>query len=421
MVLRFVAGALLGLALAGCGETGDQATDDPGHATPYPATDPDPAIADPLAGLVPGWNVFEPGGDTACSDGSPYRFFVRPGDPAKLLVYFQGGGACWFGASCDLHLDPSYKPTVETNEMDRYGGIFEFDNPENPFADYSVVVAPYCSADVHLGNNVATYEAPAREAAPAQGEQDAVPSHDAHPVTIQHKGVVNAQAALDWTYDHFGDPDEIFVTGSSAGAIPSPYYAWKIADHYPDARIAQLGDGAGGYRRDNRLAVAERPHGGYRRGGGEVNATRLELWGTLDHLRQYPEFADLSEDDFTYEQLYVVAAKRHPEILFAEYDAAEDAVQKRFLAMGGSDVETLRDSLLANHADIRAEVSNFRAYVAGGESHTILARPEFYTFQVGGARIRDWVADLADFRDVADVICSDCAEPELVPAPPEGR
>ena len=56
---------------------------------------------------------------------------------------------------------------------------------------------------------------------------------------------------------------QFFVTGSSAGAIPSPFYASLIADHYTDATVTQLGDGAGGYRRMNSDA---RPH---------------EAWGTF--------------------------------------------------------------------------------------------------------------------------------------------
>ncbi len=61
---------------------------------PTPA---EPEISEAFASLAPGWNTFEPGGETTCSDGSPFRFFARPGDPEKLLVYFQGGGGCWAG------------------------------------------------------------------------------------------------------------------------------------------------------------------------------------------------------------------------------------------------------------------------------------------------------------------------------------
>jgi hypothetical protein len=379
--------ALTVTALHGCGAPPALPTDPaPDKAQPVAAEPAPPARLD---GLAEGWNTIAPGGETICSDGSPYRFFVRPGDPERLVLYFQGGGACWVGDNCDPHLNPSYKIAVAEDEPARHRGIFDFARLENPFADYSMVMVPYCTADVHLGNSVVDYDAPRSE------------DHEAHTVTIHHKGIVNAQAALDWTYAHFLSPAEIFVSGSSAGAIPSPYYTWLIADAYPQARIAQLGDGAGGYRRD-----------------GEATFGRMSQWGTLEHLRRHPEFAAMTDRQFTYESLYIAAAKRHPAVLFAEYDAAEDSVQKRFLAMGGSNADTLLDLLRANHADIRAEVDNFRVYIAGGDSHTILARPEFYSFHVGGVRIRDWVAALARFEPVDDVTCGTCDKAEILEVAP---
>src|SRR5688500_18322802 len=50
------------------------------------------------------WQAIEPGGDTICSDGSPYRFFVHPGDPARLLFEFEGGGACWSAETCAMEI-----------------------------------------------------------------------------------------------------------------------------------------------------------------------------------------------------------------------------------------------------------------------------------------------------------------------------
>ena len=76
---------------------------------------PQPVAVADLSGLEPGWNVIEPGGDTVCSDGTPYKFFVRPGAADKLMVYFQGGGACWTGGTCD----PDLKPTYYINEIGR--------------------------------------------------------------------------------------------------------------------------------------------------------------------------------------------------------------------------------------------------------------------------------------------------------------
>ena len=54
------------------------------------------------------WQSIAPGGDTSCSDGSAYRFYVKEGDPNKVVLYMQGGGACWNRATCDPTMQPSY-------------------------------------------------------------------------------------------------------------------------------------------------------------------------------------------------------------------------------------------------------------------------------------------------------------------------
>ena len=320
------------------------------------------------------WQKISPAANTTCSDGSPYSFFVRQGDPNKLLVYFQGGGACWFRQNCDPQMSPSY--SIQVGNIDRANfGIFNLDNPDNPFKDHTTVFAPYCTADVHMGASDTVYP-PVEE-----GQTDLV---------IRHQGRANVEAVLQWTYEHVPSPQNIFVTGSSAGAIPSPLYTALIADHYVNARIAQLGDGAGGYRRTNNDS---RPD---------------EQWGTFNFITQEQGFANLRPETMTYESLYIAAAQAHPDITFAEYDAAEDAVQKRFLSMSGQKDVALQQAIEANHADIRREVGNFSSYIAGGDSHTILGRPEFYTLASNGVAIRDWVAALANFETVENVTCAPC-------------
>jgi hypothetical protein len=349
---------------------------------PGPGAEPAEAIAD-LSGLEEGWNAIEPGGETTCSDGTAYKFFVRPGAPERLVVYFEGGGACWFGGNCDPDLDPTYTVNLTDLDPSTRHGIFAFDHPENPFADHSVVFAPYCTADVHIGDRVATYQAPTAE------------EHEGHEVTIQHRGAVNARAVLDWTYAHFRAPRSIFVSGSSAGSIASPYYAMLLAEHYPDARLSQLGDGSGGYR-----------------GTGEVRPH--EMWGTFDVLAALPEYRDMKSEDFTFESLYITAAQRHPDVTFASYDTAEDEAQKFYLDLADVETESLLVFLDANQADIRAQVTNVRSFIAGGEVHTILSRPELYTYRVGEVRLLDWISSLAAGEEVDDVRCSDCAAAEVL-------
>ena len=67
-----------------------------------------------------------------------------------------------------------------------------------------------------------------------------------------------------------------------------------------------------------------------------------ESWGTFNFITNEAGFGDLQSDTMTYESLYIAAAKQHPNVQFAEYDAAQDSVQKRFLALSGqSDVDLL--------------------------------------------------------------------------------
>ncbi|MGQ9888118.1 MAG: pectin acetylesterase-family hydrolase [Aggregatilineales bacterium] len=354
-------------------------------AAPFAAAQDD--ALPPLGDLEPGvWTSIAPGGDTVCSNGTPYQFFARPADPEKLLVFFNGGGACWFAQICDVASGQiTYVPFADLpqNTPETGGGIFDLDNPENPFADYSMVFVPYCTADVHLGGGPTVYEIPASDSAPARE------------VAIFHNGFANAMAALNWVFDNFDAPDKIFVTGSSAGAIPSPIYTGIIAERYPEAAIVQLGDGAGGYRSRQSQVV-------------------FNAWHTLDILPDWPELAGETADTLTFEDFYIAAAKRHPDIMFAQYNTAEDEVQYTFLGLLGETDVSLSEKIEANLADIAAEVDNFRYFTAGGTVHTILRLPQFYTFAANGVRVRDWVAALAAGELVENVVCQACDAAEEV-------
>ena len=83
-----------------------------------------------------GWLEIRPGGDTSCSRGTDYAYFVRPGDPEKVVVEFQGGGACWDDITCSV----AGAIFIEDVENTRYLagdyklGIYDHSNPDNPFA-----------------------------------------------------------------------------------------------------------------------------------------------------------------------------------------------------------------------------------------------------------------------------------------------
>ncbi|UCD85306.1 MAG: hypothetical protein JSU92_03690, partial [Deltaproteobacteria bacterium] len=182
-----------------------------------------------VADITEGWTKIEPGGDTVCSRGTPFRFFIRKGTVNKVVVGFDGGGACWNALTCSV-ADAIFSPEADEDASGLNEGFFDFDHPDNPFGDWYLIFIPYCTGDIHWGNNTVTYP-----------QMDENP-----PITIEHKGFVNGKAALEWLYKYFNKPEVIFVTGVSAGAYGSLLHSLYVMDHYPDSRVVYLGDcGAG--------------------------------------------------------------------------------------------------------------------------------------------------------------------------------
>jgi len=331
-----------------------------------------------------GWQKVVPGGDTMCSDGSEFAFYTRQGDPKKLLFFLQGGGGCWNLQTCDPLGKPSYTVNLDGLHPSESDGVFNFSRADNPLRDHTVVFVPYCSADVHIGQATQHYKRSPAWIEKLNSKDNQVANIPAQ-FTIAHKGLANARAALRWTSDKVVAPESVLVTGSSAGSIPSPYYAVQLAAQYPQAQISQLGDGSGGYRRMNQKAAPQL------------------AWGTVEALTKELAFASLTQENFNFEKLYTLAHAAAPGVRLHAYDTAEDDVQLQFLALSGLKIESLHTAITQNQADIRVEVPAFRSYIAPGELHTILRRPEFYRYEVAGRSVRDWVADVVAGKAVSDV------------------
>jgi hypothetical protein len=159
-----------------------------------------------------------------CMNGTPYNFFVKRGSVNKLLMYYQGGGACWDALTCGL-------PTCDTtaSSSDNPGGapsgFFDLSNPNNPFKDWNIVFVSYCSCDVHFGD----------------AAQDYTPT-----LHVEHRGYDNSRIAEKWAREHFVSPDQIFVTGSSAGAYGAWFNAPLHEMVWPASRFQVLADAGNG-------------------------------------------------------------------------------------------------------------------------------------------------------------------------------
>ena len=321
------------------------------------------------------WETIVAPADCMCSDGSEFSFFVRNANPAKVMFFFQGGGACFDVVTCDP-ADPQYTTTVHgPGNLSDGQGIFDFANPDNPFADYSVVYVPYCTGDLHLGTAVHDYG----------------PSASGTDVVVHHNGFVNGSAALAKLVELFPDASEVVVTGESAGSAPTPLYAGLLSDELPDARITVIADGSGAYP-DVPL----------------VNATIGSLWGTVGSAPDWPEFAGVTAETDSLPGLFVRAGTHDPSITFARHDYAFDATQAFFGNLAGFDASELVTLIDLNETQIEAGGVTLYSYISPGDAHTVLRKPEFYTETLNGTSLRDWVAALVAGTPVEDVHCTVC-------------
>lgn len=344
----------------------------------------DSSAEDGIFDLTPGWNTIEPGGDTICSRGTPYRYFVRPGTVNKVVIEFRGGGACWDDLTCAFakslfNEEADVDPWVTSEDSPT--GIYDHSNEDNPFKDWHHVYIPYCTGDIHWGDNEATY---------GSGE---------NAFTIQHKGAVNVRAVLDWTYENVTAPEQVMVTGCSAGAYGSIMWSAHVRKHYEKSRVLQLADSGAGVITDTFFQdsfPSWKPESSYptwMEGVDAASLTRLP-------------------------QVYEAIGSYYPDMTLSQYNTHYDEDQSFFFAaMGGGDTYAWSDKMNENVDEILDEVPNFASYRAPGYLHCILPRDELYTVESGGVKLVDWINDMVEAptpESVKDVDCKagDCGGPE---------
>ena len=340
-------------------------------AASAPVTEAPTTAAPTTAAAAKAWDAITAPADCMCSDGSGFEFFVHKGDPAKVVFYLEGGGACFDPSTCGPD-SKSFKRTVGHDDdlADLTTGIFDFANPANPFADWSVVFVPYCTGDVHIGNATTDY---------------------GNGTIIEHKGYVNGTTALNATKDLFPNATQLVVTGESAGSVPTPLYAGLGRDLFPDATIKVLADGSGAY--------PDIPG---------INAVIGQFWGTMNAVPDWTVNEGMTVEEWSLPGLFVQAGKHAPDIVFARHDYAFDKTQVFFGQLAGIPADDLVSLIDENETQIEAGGVELFSYISPGDSHTVLSRPEFYTETLNGTLLVDWVMALVKGQPIDDVHCDVC-------------
>jgi hypothetical protein len=380
------------------------------------------ALAGSLAMLQParaddddggGWKKVRPNGPafgldgrshTASCSGYPgtkakYEFWARKGKSRNLVVYFEGGGACWNDVTCTFPGDGSgggegfYTPAIPRGTSPaQLDGIFNLRREDNPVKDWDMVYVPYCTGDLHSGSAVQTYDNAGLPGLPAQFD-------------IRHTGFDNTMVVLDWVRRNVEAPRKVLVAGSSAGGYGATINFPWLRKLYPKARVHVLADASQG------ITTPDFDTGGPRVGRGSWN-TQLPPWA-----------AGVDPASIPGPQLMHAAAQAHPEVRAGQFTTVLDEVQIGFYAvMRGCfalndcpnvPVEWYTAMATAALTD-RYSLPNYRHYIAAGSYHTVLASPEFFRERTVGVAFKNWLDAMlggdddrpsARWRNVACVGC----------------
>jgi hypothetical protein len=346
MKYAYLAGVLLVAAATGCAPNTTPVTKK-GYAGKPPLGNPltfDPGVEIDLNadGTGDGWWWIPFDGSSAadevayCGDGSKTGLAVSPGAGADLLVFFDGGGACWNLTTCEVlrtAVDDNFsRSTFETELRDFIPSSITarahlpaaLDRP-------TIVFVPYCTGDVHGGDAVTDY---------GIGFSN----------RWWHKGHANVMAYLKRLGATFRNPGKLVVAGSSAGGFGALVNYEAFRWYWPDAQ-GYLIDDSGPALVNNDVPADLRDH-----------------WFNSWHL-------GVATDPFCLDcrtnlsAAFTELAEMHPDDRIAFVSHTQDKVMSPFMMSSGSLFET---DLRQLEQDVLRPTGNVRAFYEDLDDHMML-------------------------------------------------
>jgi hypothetical protein len=165
-----------------------------------------------------------------CLQGDPFRTMTRDAGSDSLLIFLQGGGACWS--------DYCLAVTRAGTELPSSADLLDPEKESNPFKDWNVVYLPYCDGSLFVGDK----------------DHD---DDDDGEIDRYHRGLHNLTASLDVAKEQFPNPERVVLSGASAGGFGTLFGAPLVRDYYPDAELVVLDDAGVGIGKPGNNAFIE--------------------------------------------------------------------------------------------------------------------------------------------------------------------
>lgn len=169
---------------------------------------------------------FDPSEGPICYLGASYNVVVHDAGSENLLIFLQGGGACW-QTLC------SATSTAETTIPKT--GILSEDPSTNVVGDWNVVYAPYCDGSVFSGDN------------DTKSNMDGTAWH--------FHGLANLSAAIDVAKKAYPNPKRILLAGTSGGGYGTLIGTGLVRLAYPHTQVDVFNDAGLGLSNPNDPAM----------------------------------------------------------------------------------------------------------------------------------------------------------------------
>jgi hypothetical protein len=159
------------------------------------------------------------------ASGDVYHGSLRIGTENKLIIMFHGGGVSWnehmAARPVSLYRKPS-EPSFYASEADLIADLATSHGigsrkKANPFRDWSMISLSYSSGDFHIGTGDFPYT-----------------TTDGGPDILHHHGYTNYRAVMQEAMKFVGSPDQLVVTGFSAGGFGTALLTDDIMRLFPD-------------------------------------------------------------------------------------------------------------------------------------------------------------------------------------------
>ncbi|MBE5861036.1 MAG: pectin acetylesterase [Butyrivibrio sp.] len=315
-------------------------------------------------------------------DGSEYHIYVKIADPAKLCIFFSGGGVAWneytaarpVSGGKTLAELPNYywnnlRPLTQIMNIDI--GIMNMRDADNPFRDFSIIDITYATGDFHVGDNDFPYV----------GE-------DGEDHILHFHGYKNFKESMKIAKKLFKDPEHLLIAGNSAGAFAVPALTDEILTnvYHNVSDITLLSDSA-------QLLYSK------------WKKTATDVWHAPKKICD-----DISSDNITlswYRKLYqkygnslryLYASSTRDYLLSAYYNDVTNKVYKTDSDVQSAFYEQLKEMVL----ELKKLTPDFGMYIneweiplitKGGTVHTAVREPYFTKFTQDDVTMARWLYD----------------------------